>query len=209
MNILTDLIIILSISAVVLFISTKLKLPSIVGFLAAGIVVGPYGIELISTKEEVDVMAEIGILLLLFSIGIEFSLDKLIESKKYVLIGGSLQVVLSVILFFTGAYFFGLGVNQALFVGMLFAMSSTAIVLQLFQEKGWMNTLFGKTSVSILIFQDIIIIPMMLLTPYLSQNGDLESKSFSKLLLGILFIIVVVFAARKIIPPLIRSIVHP
>ncbi len=208
MNILTDLIIILSISAVVLFISTKLKLPSIVGFLTAGVLVGPYGIELISTKEEVDVMAEIGILLLLFSIGIEFSLDKLIESKKYVLIGGSLQVVLSVILFFTGAYFFGLGVNQALFVGMLFAMSSTAIVLQLFQEKGWMNTLFGKTSVSILIFQDIIIIPMMLLTPYLSQNGDLESKSFSKLLLGILFIIVVIFAARKIIPPLIRSIVH-
>ncbi len=208
MHILTDLIIILSISAVVLFISTKLKLPSIVGFLTAGVLVGPYGIELIPAAEDVEVMAEIGILLLLFSIGIEFSLDKLMESKKYVLIGGSVQVALSIILFFIGAFFLGLGVNQAIFVGMLFAMSSTAIVLQLFQEKGWMNTLFGKTSVSILIFQDIIIIPMMLLTPYLTQSGGTESKSIGKIILGVLFIFVVVFAARKIIPPLIRSIVH-
>jgi len=208
MNILTDLIIILSVSAVALYVSSKLNLPSIVGFLTAGILVGPYGIELISTAEEVNVMAEIGILLLLFSIGIEFSLDKLIKSRKYVLVGGSVQVVLSILLFFVGAYLIGLSVNQAIFVGMLFAMSSTAIVLQLFQEKGWMNTLFGKTSVSILIFQDIIIIPMMLLTPYLSQNGNAESDSINKLLLGILLIVIVVYAARKIIPLLIRSIVH-
>ncbi|MEM9819677.1 MAG: cation:proton antiporter, partial [Bacteroidota bacterium] len=208
MEILTDLIIILSVSAVVLFISTKLKLPSIVGFLTAGILVGPYGIELITTTEDVDVMAEIGILLLLFSIGIEFSLGKLIEAKKYVLIGGGAQVGLSILLFFVGAYLFGLTTNQALFVGMLFAMSSTAIVLQIFQEKGWMNTLFGKSSVSILIFQDIIIIPMMLAVPYLTVNGNASSESFEKILLGVLLIILVVFAARKIVPPLIRSIIH-
>ena len=208
MDILTDLIIILSVSAVVLYVSTRLRLPSIVGFLVAGVVVGPYGIELISTAEEVNVMAEIGILLLLFSIGIEFSLSKLIESKKYVLVGGSVQVFMSMLLFFAGAYLMGLGVNQAIFVGMLLAMSSTAIVLQLFQEKGWMNTLFGKTSVSILIFQDIIIIPMMLLTPYLSQNTNNQSEPFGKLILGILLIIIVVYAARKIVPPLLRSIVR-
>lgn len=208
MNLLTDLIVILSVSAVVLYISTRLKLPSIVGFLVAGVLVGPYGVELISTAEEVDVLAEIGILLLLFSIGIEFSLSKLIESKKYVLVGGFLQVGLSILLFFIGAYFFGMETNQAIFVGMLFAMSSTAIVLQLFQEKGWMNTIFGKSTVSILIFQDIIIIPMMLIAPYLAQNGSMESKSVSKILLGLLFVIIVVFAARKIIPQLIRSIIH-
>ncbi len=208
MNILTDLIIILAVSAVVLYVSTRLKLPSIVGFLIAGVLVGPYGIELISTAEEVNVMAEIGILLLLFSIGIEFSLDKLIQAKKYVIIGGSVQVFLSILMFFLGAYFFGLETNQAIFVGMLFAMSSTAIVLQLFQEKGWMNTLFGKTAVSILIFQDIIIIPMMLFAPYLSQNGSPESQSFSKILLGLLIVVAVVFAARKLVPPLIRSVVH-
>ena len=208
MEILSDLIIILSVSAIVLFISTKLKLPSVVGFLTAGILVGPFGIELITTAEEVNVMAEIGILLLLFSIGIEFSLGKLIEAKKYVLVGGMIQVGLSILLFFAGARFFGLSTNQALFVGMLFAMSSTAIVLQLFQEKGWMNTLFGKSSVSILIFQDIIIIPMMLAVPYLTVSGSSSSDSFGKILLGVLLILIVVFAARKIVPPLIRSIIH-
>ncbi len=208
MNILIDLIIILAGSATVLFISTKLKLPSIVGFLVAGALVGPYGIELISTAEEVNVMAEIGILLLLFSIGIEFSLDKLIQSRKYVLVGGALQVGLSVLIYFLGAFFFGLNLNQAIFVGMLFAMSSTAIVLQLFQEKGWMNTLFGKSSVSILIFQDIIIIPMMLLAPYLSNSGSDNASSFGKVGLGVLLVIVVVFAARKLVPALIRTIVH-
>ncbi|MEM8907054.1 MAG: cation:proton antiporter [Bacteroidota bacterium] len=208
MDILTDLIIILSVSAVVLFISTKLRLPSVVGFLTAGVLVGPFGIELITSAEKVDVMAEIGILLLLFSIGIEFSLEKLIESKKYVFIGGMAQVGLSILLFFLGASLLGLASNQALFVGMLFAMSSTAIVLQLFQEKGWMNTLFGKSSVSILIFQDIIIIPMMLATPYLMPSGNPQSDSLGKVLLGVLLILLVVFTARKVIPPLLRSIVQ-
>ncbi len=208
MNILTDLIIILSVSAVVLFISTKLKLPSIVGFLIAGILVGPFGVELISTEEEVHEMAEIGILLLLFSIGIEFSLEKLIASRKFVLVGGALQVIFSVIVFFLAAWQLGLDLNQAVFVGMLFAMSSTAIVLQLFQDKGWMNTLFGKTAVSVLIFQDIIIIPMMLAAPYLAPEGAVESGSFGKILMGVALVVVVVFAARKLVPPLIRSIVH-
>ncbi len=208
MIILTDLIIILSVSAVVLFINTKLKLPSIVGFLIAGILVGPFGVELISTEKEVEEMAEIGILLLLFSIGIEFSLEKLIAARKYVLVGGTSQVFLSIIIFSLAAWQFGMASNQAIFVGMLFAMSSTAIVLQLFQDKGWMNTSFGKTSVSILIFQDIIIIPMMLVTPYLIPEGPAESGAVGKVFLGLFLVIVVVFAARKLIPPLIRNIVH-
>lgn len=208
MYILIDLIIILAVSSAVLYIFSRLNLPSIVGFLAAGVLAGPYGIELISTAEEVNTMAEIGILLLLFSIGIEFSLDKLIQAKKYVLVGGTLQVIISMMVFFLGAYLFGLQLNQAIFVGMLFALSSTAIVLQLFQEKGWMSTLFGKSSVSILIFQDIIIIPMMLVTPYLSASGGGDAGSLAKLGLGILLIVAVVFAARKVVPPLIRAVVH-
>ena len=208
MDILNDLIIILSVSAVALFVCSRLKLPSVVGFLTAGVLVGPYGIELISTAEQVDVMAEIGILLLLFSIGIEFSLAKLIEARKYVLAGGTLQVGLSILLFCLGAMVAGLDLKPAIFVGMLFALSSTAIVLQLFQEKGWMNTTFGKASVSILIFQDIIIIPMMLVTPYLVSDGGQDAGSVNKVLLGLLLVAAVVFAARKIIPVVIRSVVR-
>ncbi len=208
MNILNELIIILAVSAAVLFVSTRLNLPSIVGFLIAGVLVGPFGIGLITATEKTDAMAEIGILLLLFSIGIEFSLEKLMESKELVLVGGLLQVMLSLLIFFLAAWQLGLPPNQAVFVGMLFAMSSTAIVLQLFQDKGWMNTAFGKISVSVLIFQDIIIIPMMLIAPYLAPEGAMETDSVGKVLMGVALVIVVVFAARKLVPLLIRSIVH-
>ncbi len=208
MDILQDLIIILSVSAGALYISSRLNLPSIVGFLIGGILVGPSGIELVSSSEAVNEMAEIGILLLLFSIGIEFSLEKLVESKKLVIVGGSFQVFLTILFFFVLAYVFGLPVNEAVFIGMLIAMSSTAIVLQIFQEEGWMNTIFGKASVSILIFQDIIIIPLMLFVPFLSNQTDSQAQSVPQLILGLLFTVVVVFAARKVIPVLLRRIIH-
>lgn len=208
MEVLTDLIVTLAIAAVVLYVNSRLHLPSIIGFLIAGVLVGPSGIELISTVEEVNVMAEIGILLLLFSIGIEFSLDKLIEARKLVLVGGALQVGITILIVFGGSSLFGLTWQQSLFIGMLLAMSSTAIVLQMFQEKGWMSTPFGKASVSILIFQDIIIIPMMLVTPYLASTPVEGGKSGWEVLLGLLLIVVVVIAARKLVPRLIRSIVY-
>ena len=208
MSILGELIIILSVSAVVLYISTRLNLPSVVGLLVVGVLVGPYGAALIGSEEAVNEMAEVGILLLLFSIGIEFSLDKLIESRRFVFFGGALQVFLTI--FLTGflAYVLGLEIPQAIFVGMLFAMSSTAIVLQLFGEKGWANTLFGRNTISILIFQDIIIIPMMLLVPYLSGDAQQSEESLWKLGEGILIVVLTVFAARKIIPKILRQIVH-
>lgn len=208
MDILFDLIIILSISAVALYISSRLNLPSILAFLVAGLIVGPYGVEIISTISEVNTMAEIGILLLLFSIGIEFSLEKLIESRWFVLLGGSLQVLISVCFFSAMAYLLGLEFHTSIFVGMLLSMSSTAIVLQLFQEKGWTNTVFGKSAVSILIFQDIIIIPMMLFAPFLIESANHDTSAFKNILLGFILIIMVVLAARKIIPPVLRSIVH-
>ncbi len=208
MNILFDLVIILFISAIALFFSSRLNLPSILAFLIAGLLVGPSGIEMISTIEEVNVMAEIGVLLLLFSIGIEFSLAKLSESKKLVLVGGTFQVLSSVAIFAIGAYLLGLNMGQSIFIGMLLAMSSTAIVLQLFQEKGWMNTLFGKNSVSILIFQDIIIIPMMLITPFLGNAGQHDLSAFQNILISFGLVALVVIAARKIVPLILRKVVH-
>jgi monovalent cation:H+ antiporter-2, CPA2 family len=208
MDVFPLLLVILVVSGLVLYLSSRLNLPSIVGFLLAGVLVGPSGIELIGTVDEVELMAEIGILLLMFSIGIEFSIEKLIAARRYVLIGGAVQVGLSVLVFFLAAFALNLGAKPALFVGMLFAMSSTAIVLQVFQEKGWTSTPFGKASISILIFQDIIIIPMMLIAPYLSEQPQGEGKSIFNLLLGVVFVVVVVFAARKLVPILVRKIVH-
>ncbi len=208
MNLLSELIIILTVSAIVLYFSTRMNLPSVVGLLLAGIVVGPYSTGLISSIEAVDEMAEIGILLLLFSIGIEFSLEKLMQSRRFILIGGTLQVLFTMAATFLIGSAIGLPWQQALFVGMLFSMSSTAIVLQLFQEKGWTNTLFGRNAISILIFQDIVIIPMMLLTPYLFNVTNGAQGSLYQVGIAVLIVIMTVFAARKIIPSVLRHIVH-
>lgn len=211
MELLLDLIIVLAVAMVVLFVSTRLRLPSIIGLLVAGVLVGPSGLEFISSEAEVDVLAEVGVLLLLFTIGIEFSLDKLIESRKYVLVGGGLQVLLTGVFVFGFLQLTSFEFREIFFLSLLCTMSSTAIVLQLFQEKGWMNTLFGKNTVSILIFQDIAIIPMMLLVPYLaieSASTQGSTPSITKLLTSVLIVVVAVIAARKIVPYILRQIIR-
>jgi CPA2 family monovalent cation:H+ antiporter-2 len=120
MNLLVDLTVIFAISAVVLFIASKLKVPSIVGLLLSGFVAGPYGLGLVNATEQVEIMAEIGILLLLFTIGMEFSLEKLLKSKRIIFYGGGWQVAATVVLTAVLAMIFGLNWRTALFIGFLF-----------------------------------------------------------------------------------------
>lgn len=165
---LSDLIVILGISVVVILILQYLKLPTIVGFLLSGILCGPHAFHLISVNHEVDILAEIGVVLLLFTIGLEFSLASLKKLKKAIFIGGSIQTGLS-ILFFTGfAYLFGYDyLPLALLISFLCSLSSTAIVLKIYQSKGQIKTEHGQVILAILIFQDIAVVPMMLAIPML------------------------------------------
>ena len=208
MELLSDLIIILFVAAIILFISAKLNIPSVVGLLISGIIVGPAGLGLIQAVNEVEVVAEIGILFLLFTIGIEFSLDKLLKSKRWILIGGSLQVFLTILVVSLLAWFAKVEFYASLFIGMLFSMSSTAIVLQLFQEKGWMDTPFGNASVAVLIFQDIIIIPLILMVPFLASTSHDFVGGLLPILRGFLIVGIALFFARKVIPRVLSSIVH-
>ncbi|MDX1666773.1 MAG: cation:proton antiporter, partial [Saprospiraceae bacterium] len=210
MTLLLELTVVFAIAAFVLFLSAKLKVPTIVGLLLSGFVAGPYGLGLVNATEEVEVMAEIGILLLLFTIGMEFSLKKLAETKKWILLGGGLQVFLTVAAVFGLGQAMGWTVEQSLFIGFLFSMSSTAIVLHILQEKGKMDKPHGKASLSILIFQDIIIIPMMLIVPLLAGQGEGSGTEalLWKLTKGGLIITAVVLLARYLVPRLLREIVH-
>jgi CPA2 family monovalent cation:H+ antiporter-2 len=208
MNLLVDLTVIFAISAVVLFIASKLKVPSIVGLLLSGFVAGPYGLGLVNATEQVEIMAEIGILLLLFTIGMEFSLEKLLKSKRIIFYGGGWQVAATVILTAVLAMIFGLNWRTALFIGFLFSMSSTAIVLHLLQEKGRMDTDHGKAALSILIFQDIAIIPMMLMVPYIAGTGDGGWAGLWDLTKSIAIVVVIIFLARRGVPAVLRHIVH-
>jgi len=187
--IIKDLVIILLVSVPIILLFNKMRMPSIVGFLIAGMLIGPFGFKLITGIEEIEIMAEVGVILLLFTIGLEVSLKELIEAKKLLLIGGGLQVVFTILLSAVIFYFFELPVQQAVFFGMLVSLSSTAIVLKLLSDKGDLETPQGKISLGILIFHDLAIVPMLLLV---DTFGSGETVSFLSVLSRIGVAIVVV-----------------
>src|SRR5215203_1202670 len=125
-----DLLIILLVSVPVAFLCLRLKLPLLVGLMLTGIAIGPSGFGLIEEISAIEVLAEIGVMLLLFTIGLEFSLKRLAEMKRLVLIGGGLQVVLTIAATMGIAFALGRSMGQAVFFGFLVALSSTAIVLK-------------------------------------------------------------------------------
>lgn len=178
-----ELVVISALSIAVIFVCHKIKIPAIVGFLITGVLVGPNGLGLVGAVHEVELMSEIGIILLLFTIGLEMSVAHLMRMKRSVFIGGAFQVLLTVIAVWLIAGFLGFQTGSGIFMGFLAALSSTAIVLKIFQEKGEVYTPHGNISFSMLIFQDIIIVPMMLVLPFLA--GHKEAASFSAIVLAL------------------------
>ncbi len=161
---LKSLVIIFGVSAFVVFVLGRLKIPSIAGFLIAGIILGPYSFEFIKDVHEIELLAEIGVILLMFTIGLEFSLKNFLMLRSQVLGGGFFQVSLTVGIIATLSYlFFQQGINNAIFNGFLVSLSSTAIVMKMLFDSAEMNTPHGRMSVGILIFQDLCVVPFMLL----------------------------------------------
>jgi CPA2 family monovalent cation:H+ antiporter-2 len=206
---LNDLLILLAASLPIAFLCSRLRVPVIVGFMLTGVAIGPAGLGLIRQAAEVELLAEIGVVLLLFTIGLEFSLKRLMEMKRLVLGGGGLQVVLTTLLVLGLCLAVGRAFNQALFIGFLFALSSTAIVLKSYMDRAEIDTPHGRAGVGILLFQDLCIVPMMLLTPILSGR---EGSSFGNiaLRLGTALAVVagIILAARTVVPLLLKHIVQ-
>ena len=206
-KLLQDIAVIFGLAIIVLQVCHKIKLPAIIGFLVTGAFVGPHGLHLVKSLHEVELMAEIGVVLLLFTIGLEFSLKELFRLKRLVLMGGSLQVFLTIVVTAVIIFFgFDLPANSAIFIGFLMALSSTAIVLRLYQERAELDSPQGETILSILIFQDIIVVLLMLLTPFLAGAGG-EGLVLAKALLVMFFktgiiLGLVLLAARYLVPHL-------
>lgn len=204
---LNDILIIFAISIVVLFVCHRLHLSPIVGFLLTGLLAGPHGLGLIQAVHDVEVLAEVGMVFLLFSVGIEFSIKYLMQIKRAALLGGSIQVILTVVATALLARQFGQPVGQSIFIGFLVALSSTVITLKLLQERAEMDTPQGRTGLAMLIFQDVITVPMILFTPLLA--GDVQHVGQSLLLLlikGLGVIGMVVLAAKWLMPWLLYQI---
>ena len=206
-QLLKDIVIIVGLSIVVLFICHRIRVPAIVGFLLTGILVGPHGMGLIKAAHEVEVLAEVGMVLLLFTIGIEFSLKNLLQIRKSVLIGGSLQVLLTILVTFVIARQIGQPFGQSIFIGFLISLSSTAIVLKLIQERAEIDSPHGRTSLAILIFQDVIIVPMILVTPLLAgAAGNLGQSLFALVAKGIGIVLLVMVSAKWIVPQVLYQV---
>ena len=206
---LNDIVIIFGLAIVVLFICHRLHIPVILGFLVTGILVGPYGLGLVKEIHEVEILAEIGVVLLLFTIGIEFSFKRLLQIKKTVLIGGPLQVGLTFLATFFISRYFDLSITRSIFMGFLVALSSTAIVLKLIQGKSEMDSPHGRGTLGILIFQDIIVVPMILITPILAgAPAKLDESLLILLAKGIGIILLVIISAKWIVPKLLYQIIR-
>lgn len=204
---LQDLLIFMGFSAIVVYALQRIRLPSILGFLVTGILIGPHGLGLVSESEQIELISEIGVILLLFVIGMELSIKHLVSIKNTVFIGGSLQVGLTILVAGSGYYFLGNSWEESLFVGFLFSLSSTAIVLKVLQDRNEMSAPQGRNALAILIFQDIIVVPMMLFTPIIAgQGGDVTGSILMLLLKTAVVILITILSARYLVPRLMHGI---
>jgi CPA2 family monovalent cation:H+ antiporter-2 len=197
-------------ATVVVLLFHRMKLPHLAGFLFCGVLVGPHGLNLITRLEDIEAMAEIGVVLLLFTIGLEFSLAELRRIKNYVLVGGSLQVLATAAVAMLSAMLSGLELSRAIFLSQIVALSSTAIVLSVLAGRGEMDSPHGRITLGILLFQDLCVVPMMLITPLLRAGGSFHvlpivlSLGKALLLIGAVLLLAV-FIVPKLLEVIVRA----
>ena len=159
-------------SLLVLLVCCKIRLPSIVGLLISGVLCGPTAFGLVENVKAVELLAEVGVVMLMFTIGLEMSGEELSRLKKPVFLGGTAQVGATILIFTPLSLFSGHSMTEGVFFGCIAALSSTAIVLTLYQQKVQSESPQGRLALAVLIFQDLAIVPMMLLVPLLSGQQN-------------------------------------
>lgn len=167
-----DLLIAISLGVLSAIALNFLRLPAVTGLIVAGALAGPYGLGVVKDVHSIELLAEIGVVFLLFTIGLEFSLGRLKRIAKIAFTGGTIQVGLTTILAVFVATHFGYDIRKGIFFGFLIALSSTAIVLKSLSERGEIDAPHGKVIVATLIFQDLCVVPMMLIIPVLASESD-------------------------------------
>jgi len=198
---LKDILILLMFAVVIVFLLQRLKLPSVIGFLITGIIIGPYALSLIRNVEQVETLSEIGVILLLFVIGMELSIKQLASIRKTVFLGGFFQVGVTILISAVLYHFTGHSWSESVFIGFLLALSSTAIVLKTLQDRHEMAEPHAKNALAILIFQDIIVVPMLLFTPLMAgESTNIWASVIGLLLKSIGVIVITVLLARYVVP---------
>ncbi len=209
MTFLNELVTVFCLSIAVLLVCHKLHIPSIVGFLITGVICGPTALQVVQDIHAVDLLAEMGVVLLLFTIGMEMSGGELKRLKRPILFGGGGQVFLTISIAACFAFIFSSNFAHNIFLGFLVALSSTAIVLSLLQQKAQMDAPQGRLCLAVLIFQDIVIVPMMLAIPFLA--GSVASTPMEMVVSGLKdagILVAIVVGGAYGLPPLMRLIMQ-
>lgn len=200
---------ILAAAVAVILVCARLRIPSVVGFLLTGILIGPSVLGLVGNRAQVELFAEIGVVFLLFSIGLEFSLERLRQIRRFFFLGGSLQGVLTLAGIVLLAVLAGFELRRGIFFGFLVVLSSTAVALKLYADRRELDAPQGKVLIGILLFQDFLIVPMIVLTPVLAGAVDAGPLAIAGRFLGSLLVVALVFAvARYGMPRLLHLLVR-
>jgi CPA2 family monovalent cation:H+ antiporter-2 len=205
-SLLANLLLTYAIAVVLLIALARLRVPAVVALMIAGVVAGPFGLGVISSPEDVEMLAEFGIVLLLFTVGLDFSMTAVRQIWRTILIGGVLQIagtaaLIAALAVLTG----GVSAQLALFIGLFVALSSTAIVLKGLAERNELAAPHGRLSVGILLLQDLAIVVLLLLVPILSGQTPVSAIPMA-LLRALVAIAAVAGVSRLVLPPLMRLV---
>ena len=202
--IINEIVIIFALSIAVLLACHRLRVPSVVGFLLTGVICGPHGFGLVSNIIDVQQLAMVGIVLLLFTVGMEFSFKNIIKYKYFFFVGGGLQLLFTISACVIGGRFLLHQTwGEAVFLGFLVSLSSTAIVLRALEEKGEKASPHGRLILGVLIFQDVLAIPMMLMVPILAGTGEeLSREHLYTLGKGFCLLVIMAMLAYRAVPKL-------
>lgn len=199
-DILKDLVVIFTAAVVVVTLLKKARVPSVAGFILTGVLAGPSALALVNDPHQVEILAEVGVILLLFGIGLELSMDRIRRLWKAILLGGGMQVTVTIIATTIIGYGLGLEFASAIFLGCIVAVSSTALVLHGLSSRGELETPHGRFAVGVLVFQDLCVVPMILALPILSGQGGSLSEILTTALTAGLIVTGVLLAARFLVP---------
>ncbi|MBG7617606.1 MAG: cation:proton antiporter, partial [Chloroflexi bacterium] len=202
-----DLVIILATALAGGFLARQLKLPVILGYLVAGVIIGPYGLGLINELSTIELLATVGVILLLFTLGLNFSIGELKAIGKVAVFGGIAQILITAAFGLLAGKLLGWETMQSIFFGFLIALSSTMIVLKILMERGELDASHGRVMIGILLVQDLSLVPLMIILPALgSESSELWSELGIAVFQAAAFLILMTIIGFGLIPRLLKRI---
>lgn len=202
LNPLQPVLILLATAVLAVVIFRSLRLPPMLGYLLAGVIIGPYALGWIAESDETRHLAEFGVVFLMFSIGLEFSLPKLVAMKRIVFGFGAAQVAICILLVMAVAWALGLDWRVGFVLGGALAMSSTAIVIKMLAERVELNSAHGRQIIGVLLFQDLMVIPLLIIVPALATEIDSDTNDLAIAILKVIVVLIIIlFFGQKLMRP--------